>query len=158
MSVGKFSDVLRLYIISPEVLVIVLSWGAFVLCPQPMAFLGSTIAREGSVIQYIALLPLALLAVAYALSKEALRPLDGVNNRVLYEWPGYWRLKYRVLATFLFCLIASIGGLGLWVFKTQLPTRLLGAGLVAAVALALVSAASLYLGYLRLREILQGGQ
>jgi hypothetical protein len=153
----KSLDVVRLYFISPEVLVLLLSCAALIVFPKPMVFLGSEIVREGSVVQYVALLPAALLAVSFGLSKDSLRPLEGERNRVLYEWPDYWRLKFRALAALLFCLAASFGGLALWVFKTRLPSCLLGAGFIASIALALVSTVSLYLGYLRLREILQGG-
>jgi hypothetical protein len=146
-----------MYHISPEFLVLALSSVVFVLWPKPMLLFGLEIVREGSVVQYMALLPAALLGVSYGLSKDMLGPLGGDKNRMLYEWPDYWRLKFRALATLLYCLTASIGGVGLWVFKKLLPTTLLGAGFVAVVALALISTISLYLGYLRLREILQGG-
>jgi hypothetical protein len=153
----KSLDVVRLYFISPEFLVFLLSCAALVVFPKPMALLGSEVVREGSVVQYVALLPVALLAVSFGLSKDCLRPLEGERNRVLYEWPDYWRLKLRALAALLVCLAASFSGLALWIFKTRLPSSLLGAGLIASIALALVSTMSLYLGYLRLREILQGG-
>jgi hypothetical protein len=157
MKFPTFFDIFRLYVISPEALVIALSGAMVILYPGPAAFFGSEVSREGSLLQYIALLPIALLSVTFKLSKELLKPLDGANNRTLYEWPDYWRLKNRALAAIFFCLISSAGALGLWVFKTHLHHRLLGAGLIAAVVLALVSTMSLYLGYLRLREILQGG-
>jgi len=153
----KILDIVRLFLISPEFFVLVLFWDLFSLYPKPMILLGSEIVREGSMVQYIALLPVALLTMAYSLSKDALRPLDGDKNRLLYEWPEYWRLKFRALAALFFCLVASAGSIGLWVFKMLLAPSLLGVGFAAAVVLALVSTTSLYLGYLRLREILQGG-
>jgi hypothetical protein len=153
----KFVEVVRIYVVSPEFLVLLLCCAVLVIFPKPMILLGSEIVREGSVVQYVALLPAALLAVSFGLSKDSLRPLEGDKNRLLYEWPDYWQLKFRALGALLFCLAASFGGLALWVFKTRLPSSLLGAGLVASVAVALVSTMSLYLGYLRLREILQGG-
>jgi hypothetical protein len=157
MGICKLADILRVYVISPELLVIALSGAVVLLYPEPVALFGSEVSRENSVLQYIALLPIVLLGVAFKLSNDILKPLDGANNRILYEWPDYWRLKHRAIATILFCLAASAGALGLWVFKTHLHPRLLGAGLIATVVLALVSTVSLYLGYLRLREILHGG-
>jgi len=157
MGIPRFTDIIRLYVISPEVFVIVLLGAVVFFYPGPIEYFGSEASRDGSVLQYIALIPIALLSVTFGLSKEILKPLDEANNRMLYEWPDYWRLKYRVLAAIIFCLAASAGALGLWVYKTRLQHLLIGAGLIAAVLIALVSTISLYLGYLRLREILQGG-
>ena len=85
----KLLDVVRLYLISPEFLVLFLSCAVLVLYPKPMVLFGSEIVREGSVVQYVALLPVALLGVAFGLSRDTLRPLEGDSNRVLYEWPDY---------------------------------------------------------------------
>lgn len=157
MKCHRLLDILRLYFISPEFLVLLLSCAVLKFFPKPMTLFGSEIVREGSVVQYIALLPVGLLGVSYSLSKDTLRPLEGEKNRMLYEWPDYWRLKFRAFAALLFCLAASVAGLGFWVFKTSIPPWLLGTGLIASILVALVSTVSLFLGYLRLREILQGG-
>lgn len=156
MGIRKFVESIRVYIISPEVLVIALSFTLLLFCPEEVTILGQEVNRDDSVLQYIALLPVALLGVAYPLSKDILSPLEEKNS-ILYGWSGYWRLKYRALAAIFFCLAASVGALGLWIFKTRTPSELLGVGLIATVMIALVSTVSLYLGYLRLREILQGG-
>lgn len=153
----RLLDIARVYLISPEFTVLVLSCAVLVFYPQAMILFGSEIVREGSVLQYIALLPIGLLTASYTLSKDMLRPLEGDKNRVLYEWPDYWRLKLRALTALLFCLGGAITGVALWVFKTRIPPCLLGTGFVAATMVALVSTITLFLGYLRLREILQGG-
>lgn len=153
----KLLDLIRLYVISTEALVLLLSYAMLVFYSKLMVLIGCEIVKEGSVLQYIALLPVALLGVAFGLSKDTLRPLEGDSNRILYEWPDYWRVKYRAFAALLFCIAASVGGFALWIFKTYVPPRVLGAGFIAAILLALVSTMSLYLGYLRIREILQGG-
>ncbi len=157
MACRRLLDIARLYLISPEVLVLALSYAVLVFYPKPLSLFGSEIVREGSVVQYIALLPIGLLGVSYGLLKDILRPVEGDKNRLLYEWPDYWRLKFRVFSALAFCLAASMVGLGFWVFKTSIAPCLLGAGFIAAIAVALVSTVTLALGYLRHREILQGG-
>jgi hypothetical protein len=157
MVIRKLVEILRVYIISPEMLVIALSFAAVLLYPEQVALWGMEVSREDSKLQYIALIPVALLGVAYTLSKDILKPLDGMTNRILYEWDNYWQLKYRTLAALFFCLSSAVSAIGLWVFKTRVPSELLGVGLTCTIMLALVSTVSLYLGYLRLREILQGG-
>ncbi len=157
MKIQKLTDILRIYIISPEALTIAISWLILMFYPRPMNILGQEIIDKDSMIQYIALLPVALLIKAFALSKDTLGPLDIPNNKLLYEWKDYWRLKQRVLATLLFCIVASINSIGLWIFKTYVRPELLGFGLISSIALSLTSTVTLYLGYLRLREILQGG-
>ncbi len=153
----RLLDIARVYLVSPEFAVLVLSCAVLVFYPKPVTFFGSEIIRQGSVLQYIALLPIGLLITSYRLSKDILGPLEGEKNRVLYEWPNYWRLKVRALAALFFCLGAAITGVILWVFKTHIPPGLLGTGFVAAIMIALISTITLFLGYLRLREILRGG-
>jgi hypothetical protein len=158
MSLRKATDIVRLYFVSPETVVL----GAVVLLglqyPDPLVEIGQAVARQDSLVQYLALLPLGLLAVTFALAKEMLRPSDAANNTLLYEWPDYWRLKYRSLGAIFYSAMASAGSIGVWMFKASLSSLMVGGGLLAAIIVAVVATVSQFLAYLRIREILEGGK
>jgi len=158
MKLRKAIDIFRLYTISPECTVIAVVVALLIIHPAVLDIIGNEVVRQDSIVQYIALVPLGLLGVVFSLSKEMLRPSDGANNRVLYEWPDYWRLKYRSLGGVFFCIAASCVSLATWIFKAQMGPRIIGAGLLCSVLVALVATLTQYLAYLRVREILNGGQ
>ncbi len=153
----RFVEILRLYLISPEVGVILATCGAALFYPEPLIRLGCEVASKDSVVQYIALIPVAILTGSFKLSKEMLRPLEGLSNKVLYEWNNYWRIKYRALAPITFCFIASLFSIGIWIFKGAIDPLLIGCILVGTVIVSAVTILTQFIAYLRLREILQGG-
>ena len=151
-------DIIRLYVVSFECVVVIAAMAATIIFPELMRTVGRELIFHDSSFQYIVFIPIVLLGVTYRLSKEMLRPADNENNRILYGWPDYWRLKYRSLGSIFFCLGATVLSLATWIFKTQISLHFIGAGLLCAILVALAATINQYLALLRLREILDGGQ
>jgi hypothetical protein len=158
MKTKKALDIARFYCISPEIAVVAGVGGLYFVYPQLLLAIGQEVARQDSVVQYLAWLPLGLLAVTFRLANEVLRPSDAANSRILYEWPDYWRVKYRSLGAVFFCVVASIISLGTWIFKAHLGMELLGGGLLGAIFMALFATWTQFLARLKIREILEGRQ
>lgn len=151
----KLIDVIRFVIISPELVMLLIVLLLVERYPVLIYSFGRAVSLQSQNIQYIALLPLALLAVAYRQSKEVLKPSTDVINKMFYLWPDYWKFKMRVLTTVYVNFLASIVTVLIWIYSTNLNHLYLGAGLMCAILISAISTASQYLAYFRLREILE---
>ena len=149
----KLIDILRMIIISPEMAVSLI----FILIDRLPLKAGEIILSIlGSDQKWAAgaiiLIPVTLLVSCYKLGTKILSPKG--KRKILLEWPGYWRLKYRVVFSQIVCiasLIASILGFFLVIEERSSRATML---IIGAWAVAATSVASIANAIWTAREIL----
>jgi hypothetical protein len=85
---------------------------------------------------------------------KVLTPLGDSNTKALYDWSGYWKLKYRVVATLTICIISTIASIIIWLLSEKFSNITLGIVFVSLLAIPVVSLFCEQLAAIRVRELL----
>lgn len=150
---NRFADVLRLVVVSPEMVMALIPFGIHAYVPsltdvliKPMKDgVGFGLAAAG--------LPLAMLAFNYKEGFELLSPSGG--RKVLLEWPDYPMLKARVIAALAWCTGGAIAGvIAVWMAANDFSPQLAIAILIGGIFASCAATATIALARFKLREIL----
>ena len=150
---GKILDIIRMIVISPELLTGIGLTAVFYSNNKASSFVFSILKSEQNWhIAAVLGVPAALLIACYKIGSELLSPQG--KRRVILEWPEYWRLKYRVVYCLVLCLLASIVSLlGFYLVHEQHSVN--GAvAMVIAWSVSTIALFSLALAKWKAREIL----
>jgi hypothetical protein len=147
----RLIDAMRALIISPEAVVLALSWAAYLYWPSPFVFLSGLIGADlKSCIEVLAF-PSSITGAAYTLSTDVISP-QGSRSRLL-DWPEYWMLKHRVVLALFFCAVTvPMTAVG-WYMIAQYHSASGAALILAAYSTGCVTTISLGLARWRSREL-----
>jgi hypothetical protein len=151
--VKRLVDSIRLLLLSPEIIAALLPFVVHLYIPDWANVLVKPM-REGLTFGLSAAgLALAATAFCYKEGGDILDP-SGAKS-VLLEWPGYYMLKARVVASLAWCIV-GIGAalLATWLVASNVALQLGATVLVAGVLSVAVSAASIALARYHIRELL----
>lgn len=123
--------------------------------PEHLEAIGAGFKAENEAVKFALSIPLALTAYAAHIGAKILRPAENASNKVLYEWPGYWKLKSRVVVSLVICGVSSAAAIFLWVFGADWSDSLLGSVFVMALAEPVVSVFMLWLAWIKIRELFE---
>lgn len=146
-------DGIRLSLLSPEVLAALLPFVVYLYAPDWASVLVKPM-KEGLTFGLSAAgLTLAATAFCYREGGDILEPSGA--KAVLLQWPGYFMLKARVVASLAWC-VTGVGATlaATWMVASNVSPQLGAAVLVAGVLVAAASAASIALARYRIRELL----
>jgi hypothetical protein len=149
----RLVDGIRLSLLSPEVVAALLPFVVLLYEPNWASVLVRPM-KEGLTFGLTAAgLALAAAAFCYREGGDILEPSGA--KAVLLEWPGYFMLKVRVIASLTWCAIAIGAALAAtWMVASDVAPQLGATVLVAGVLAAAASAASIALARYRIRELL----
>lgn len=150
----KILDVLRMVVVSFEAVYSVVLSVALWLFPDVFRRLGIAVSQDGEIVKWIPVVPLAACGVAFALAWRLTTPLNG-SNRVLFDWPDYWRLKYRRNLSLVLSWLAAGIAICLWIFARSLTALMLGWLFALALGLSLIVVGCLCFATFTLREIVE---
>jgi hypothetical protein len=123
--------------------------------PEHLIVIGSGFKADNEALKFAPSIPLALTAYAAHVGAKILRPIENASNRVLYEWPGYWKLKARIVVSLIVCGTSSAAAILLWVFGKTWSDSSLGAVFALAVIEPVISASILWLAWIKIRELVE---
>ena len=149
----RLVDGIRLSLLSPEMVAALLPFIVRLYVPDWASVLVKPM-KDGPMFGLAAAgLALAAAAFCYREGGDILEPSG--TKAVLLEWPGYFMLKARVVASLAWC-VAGIGAAlaATWMVASDVAPQLGVAALVAGVLAAAVSAATVALARYRIRELL----
>ena len=157
MHLSMLGDLLRIIFVSWEFVVALATTILFFGYPSPLALLGIKVLADGDgdLTKYSLALPGLILVWALAEGKRILAPASAGQNAQLRAWPKYWRLKSRVLIALGWIVLTVATALATWVFRNELPSALGGAFLVASILISGLSAGSLWVAHVTVREIVE---
>ena len=92
-----------------------------------MEIIGNKFIGDAEIWKYIPFIPLSLAGTSINYAWKILTPLNNSSNKVLYEWPDYWKLKLRVMVSIIICVICLFLAILLWFFCKNLKPDHIGA-------------------------------
>lgn len=146
-------EIVRLVVLSPELVVVIgvaVVWSGW---PEMHEQVANRLSAEKGVPEFMGALPVALVIASYKLGVAVLSPGDQAENKVLYEWSGYWALEARVYGSGFLCLICAVMYWVSYVNILNWSQSTVGAVAVLSVALPVVSVTSLAIARIVIRKI-----
>jgi len=120
---NKFLDLIRLTLISPEIIIGLLVYFGLHEYIEFPKFISIYFFNENMQWQdYLKLfgVPIGILGLMYKYSDSILNPEDKENRQVLKQWPNYWMLKNRVYFSLTIAIISFIGTIGSWYYAQNM--------------------------------------
>ncbi|GGX23086.1 hypothetical protein [Undibacterium macrobrachii] len=149
----QFKDILRLTIISPELLIGCLPFLIYTFQPSLADVFVKPIKESIGFGLGAAMIPLGLLGFCYKEGLDLLAPTGA--KKIILEWPDYPMIKARVLAIFLWCVMGSLlAFIAFFMVSTDSKPQLAIAILVAGILSSATATATLALARFRMREII----
>lgn len=103
---NRLVEVLRAVVVSPEALwIVAVLWLALVKPAWLVSFGSAFLTLEPVAVPLLGA-PFLLLIVIYKLASAVLRPT--CEQLALRRWPGYWRLKIRVMVGFAYSVSGAV--------------------------------------------------
>ena len=149
----RLLEIVRIILISPEVVVLLATVAALQYWPKFFIFVGDSFTKKEKLWEYIPVIPVGVLIYIIGLASQLHTPEDKAK-RELFDWDLFWMLKYRIIVMLLWALFAAVSSLVLWTCSTALDPKTVGAVFLASLVLAVMTAATGILALFILREIL----
>lgn len=151
---SKIMDLKRLMLVSPELLIGILVFYVFREAPDLFENITQNIKGDSNIPDIVSALPFTFVALSYQLGMGVIRPGNEEENKILYEWPRYWRLEHRFYSSLIICILCSIAVIWFYLNPTGLSDAALGAILVGAILISAITVFSLAIARITLRKIL----
>jgi hypothetical protein len=119
-----------------------------------LVFVGRNLLGNSDVTTWMPAIPTALCGTTFFLVFKLLAP-SAANNKLLYEWPDYWRLEWRRNLGVAWCVVSVMLVVTAWIFRAELSLRWIGGLFLASLGLALISSGSMLLGACKLKVTLE---
>jgi hypothetical protein len=146
-------EFLRVIIISPEIIIILSIIATSVYYPNIFTLIGFKVKSDQELWKFLPAIPLTIFAWAIAQAKDILFPSGSSSNRILLDWPEYWKLKIRVIISLLLILLSVFASLIVWIFKIEVPAVAIGAVFCGSVAISVITACCLWLAFVNIKQI-----
>ena len=150
----KIIEFFRLIFISFEFLFILLIFLTLNIYPELYSIIGNKFMENADIWKYIPVIPLGLSGASINYAWKILTPLSS-SNRILYEWPDYWKLKLRVLSSIIMCLTCLFLAIFLWFFCKNLEPAHIGAIYLGITIVPLTIVFNQLLAAFTLKELLE---
>jgi hypothetical protein len=149
----KIVECIRLIFISFEFLYVVVIAAIAIHYPAVLSELGASIRANAEVLKWIPILPLTICAFVFQLAWRITTPLPG-SNRLLYDWPNYWRLVCRRNASIVLSVVAAAAAVYLWMFSGRLNDTHIGSIFALALGVALIDMSCIAFAGFKVKEMI----
>ena len=147
-------EFIKTLFISPELCVsVVILTAILILQPEWFDKLGTKIKSDQEVWKYLCIIPAGLFA--WMLPHCYLVQLPHSDNKVLLEWPDYWKLKIRVAAAILLSFICTTIAIFVFVFAKEVYANIAGFLMTFAIIVSLIDAYTIWQATITIRQILE---
>lgn len=151
----KLIESLKLLIVSFESLCLLLFIAAFYYYPTVFEQIGSQFKNNNDIWKFLPAITVPICGFSIQYAWKILNPLNGTSNRILHEWPNYWKLRYRVISSIFICVTCAIGSVIIWIFAKNLPANIIGFTFAASCSIALIVALNQLLAAFKVRELME---
>jgi hypothetical protein len=153
-------DGFRFFFISVEIVVVLIVTAVYLRWPEAFQPVGLLLTSKGDVKIAMLLigLPISGIIYGYTLAKELMTPheVDNDTKKAFYNWPGYQKLRNRVLFAIGLCIIGFLANIALWLASNEIDSGFTGFLYALVNAIWFVSILSLAIANLTLKAILSG--
>ena len=148
-------EFLRILFISFEFVFILVLLLTLPLIPDFYLIIGNKFIEDTEIWKYIPFIPLSLAGASINYAWKILTPLNNSSNRVLYEWPDYWKLKLRVMVSIVICVTCLSLAIMLWFFCKNLKPDHIGALYIGITVVPLMVVFNQLLAAFSVKELLE---
>lgn len=155
MHIFSILQIKRFILVSPEFLIGVIVFFAYVNWPEWFGVIANSIWKSSGLPSFIGALPFALVGASIKLGSSILRPgRDEEENRIMYEWPLYWAIEARVYGSIIICGLCCVAAAIFYLNPMDWSANTMGAILVGSLSVSVATAFLLLLAKMTLRKIL----
>ncbi len=147
----KLTELLRIVVISPEMLILLIAGTIALYFPQAFIFIGEKFKTDEKLWEFIPVIPFAIFSFIVYLSFQLQAPVESAN-RELYDWELYWALKYRILVALVWAGLASLISLLIWFLSKTYTPAILGWLFISSISLSVIVAGTAILALFSLKE------
>ena len=121
--------------------------------PKTFSFTGEMLTSNNDIQKWVFLFPVGLCLIIYNMAWKLTTP-NSDSNRVLYEWPGYYKLKIRRTISLVLSIVLAIFSILTWVYLSELPNQHIGLLFVIICGVSLINLSCIALAGFSLKELL----
>jgi|LGOV01.1.fsa_nt_gb hypothetical protein len=151
----KLLEILKINIISFESLFLAFVITFLFYYPGIFEGIGNHFKNNNDIWKFLPTIPLLICSFSINYAWKILMPMDSGSNRILHEWPNYWKLKYRVISSIFICAACASGSIIIWIFSSNLSARIIGATFIASCFISLIVAFNQLLAAFKVREFME---
>jgi len=151
----KLLEIVKLLTVSFETLFLLVLIAALQYYPSLFEHVGDQFKNSNEIWKFLPTIPLLICGFSIQYAWKILTPINGSSNRILHEWPNYWKLKYRVISSIFICIACAVVSLILWIDTSNLSAEMIGAAFIASCAIALIVAYNQLLAAFKVRELME---
>jgi hypothetical protein len=123
--------------------------------PKLFLALGDDITKDGEIIKWLPVVPLALSAYCWMdLAWKLLTPLAS-SNKELHDWPDFWRLKMRCYFSLVLSVLYAASACCLWIFSKNITHDQMGFLFILLMGLSLINISCVIFASFTLRIIME---
>ncbi len=151
----KIIELIKIIFISFEAVFVLALVLVFQYFPDALQNVGHQFKTNSDVWKFIPTVPLIICGFSIQYAWKILNPISSSSNRILHEWPGYWKLKLRVVASIFICIFCVLAAVVVWIYASGLSERMTGAIFIASCGVALIVASHELLAAFKIRELME---
>jgi hypothetical protein len=151
----KVVESLRIIFASYEALFLSIILVIYFYYPAFFISIGSSFQANNEILKFIPSIPLVVCGFSAQYAWKILMPLESGSNRILHEWPNYWKLKFRVFLSVTLCAICVLSTVYIWFFIGTLSSLNAGAIYISSTVVALTVAFNQFLAAFKIRELIE---
>lgn len=152
---NRLLELLRIVFISFEFLFLTIVVSIYQFQPDLLGGIGQKFHANQELWKYIPTIPSGLLVVSLSYSWKILTPLNSASNRLLYEWPDYWKLKLRTIISLIYCGVLTIFAAVIWFFGDNIQNEKLGFIFLVSIGIPIIVLIHQILAAFMVREIME---
>lgn len=147
-------DCLKTIFISPEFLFLCLGILLYQFYDSFFIRLGLAMSSREGADYFFTALPVSMLIASYKIGVIILRPGDDAENKILYQWPFYRALEFRVYWSIFLCLVCTSIGFVLFADPFLFDDSLKGLMLFISLSTSVSVIIALFLAKMAIKKIL----
>jgi len=151
----RLLETLRIIYVSYETLFFVVVVALYFYFPVFFIEIGNHLKTNNDLWKFIPSIPLIICGFSVQYAWKILMPLNGSSNRILHEWPNYWKLKYRVIISIVICAACVLSTVYIWIFSSSISELTVGAIFIASIIISLTVAFNQLLAAFKVRELME---
>ena len=151
----KLIEIAKLFIVSFEALCLLFLMAALHYYPPLFDQIGSQFKNNNEIWKILPVITIPICGFSIQYAWKILNPLNSASNRILHEWPNYWKLKYRVISSIFICVVCAISSVIIWIYAERLPDDIIGFTFIASCSIALIVALNQLLAAFKVRELME---
>ena len=151
----KVIEAIRVIFVSCEALFVSIIIAIYFYYPAFFVGIGANFQTNDEIWKFIPSIPVVVCGFSIQYAWKILMPLESNSNRLLHEWPSYWKLKLRVILSVILCSICVLFAIAIWFLSKNISSLNVGAIFISSIIVSLTVAFNQFLAAFKVRELME---